>query len=60
MFWILFILVIILIIDVIKLENKIDKIVKVVDEIFKEKQDMINDLYSKIEKNNDFYDEPPL
>lgn len=60
MFWILFILVIILIIDVIKLENKIDRIVKVVDEIFKEKQDMINDLYSKIEKNNDFDDEPPL
>ena len=59
MFWILFILVIILIIDVIKLENKIDRIVKVVDEIFKEKQDMINDLYSKIEKNNDFDDEPP-
>lgn len=56
MIWILFILVIILIIDIVKLENKVDRIVKAVDEIFEEKQHQINDLYSKIEKD----DEPPL
>lgn len=56
LFIILLIWYVVLTIDVINLEKKVNKIVKVVDEIFDEKQAQINDLYSKINKD----DEPSL
>ena len=49
---------IILTLDINHLENKINSVVRAADELFKEKQDQINDLYSKIDKKdyNDYND----
>ena len=53
LFLLLLIWFVVLSIDVVNLEKKVNRIVKVVDEIFDEKQEQINDLYSKINKDED-------
>lgn len=53
MIWILLIWLIVLSVKLYNTKTYLKKAIKVIDEIFAEKQDQINDLYSKIDKDDE-------